>query len=131
MLDYFYERNRGIPSDGVVLEVNDLKFTGHQTAQYSTRQLALKFEHWSFKLYKGIVREIIWEQQRVYASCRLRIEKMQTDDGCSAEFINCYNFSILAMEGITIGSEVYYVRNSQAVNVLVYGTDLDRLLGRC
>lgn len=130
VMDYLYFRNKSTPSDGVVVEVNDLAYLGTQVNQYSSRQLALKFYHWNFKLYKGIVEEIIWEQRRVYASCRIRIKPMLTDDGCSAEYINSFNFSILVSEGITVGSEVYYVRNSQAVNVLVYGRQLDRLLGR-
>ena len=103
---------------------------GNQKNQYSDRQLALKFEQWSFKCYKGIVKSIIWEQKRVYASCRLQIETMQTDDGCSADFINCFNFSILVNNDIHVGSEIYYVRNSDAVNILVYGDKLKELLGR-
>lgn len=130
VMDYLYYRNKGIPSDGVVVEVNDLAFIGTQVNQYSSRQIALKFNYWNFKLYKGIVEEIIWEQRRVYASCRIRIKPMLTDDGCSAEYINSFNFSILVSEGITVGSEIYYVRNSQAVNILVYGRELDKLLGR-
>ena len=130
VFDYFYETTKGTPSDGIVLEVNDLKYAGTQKNQYSDRQLALKMEQWSFKCYRGIVKNILWEQKRVYASCRLQIEPMKTDDGCSAEFINSFNFSILVRNHINIGSEIYYVRNSDAVNILVYGEQLERLLGR-
>ena len=130
IFDYYYDRTQGIPSDGIVLEVNDFNYMGNQKNQYSDRQLALKFEQWSFKCYKGIVKSIIWEQKRVYASCRLQIETMQTDDGCSADFINCFNFSILVNNDIHVGSEIYYVRNSDAVNILVYGDKLKELLGR-
>ena len=130
VFDYFYEKTKGTPSDGIVLEVNDLKYAGTQKNQYSDRQLALKMEQWSFKCYRGIVKKILWEQKRVYASCRLQIEPMTTDDGCSAEFINSFNFSILVKNHINVGSEIYYVRNSDAVNILVYGEQLEKLLGR-
>lgn len=130
IFDYFYETTKGIPSDGIVLEVNDLKYIGTQKNQYSDRQLALKMEQWSFKCYRGIVKNILWEQKRVYASCRIQIEPMKTADGCSAEFINCFNFSVLVRNNINIGSEIYYVRNSDAVNILVYGEQLEKLLGR-
>lgn len=130
VFDYFEEKTAGIPSDGVVVEVNDKGFIGVTAGQYSSRQLALKFEQWSFKVYKGIVEDIVWEQKRVMASCRIKIRPMKTDDGCSANWINAFNFSIIVSEGITVGSEVYYVRNSGAVNIMVYGEELDRLLGR-
>lgn len=130
VFDYFEKEAAEFPSDGVVVEVNDLHYTGIVSGQYTDRQLALKFEQWSYKCYKGIIEDICWEQKRVLASCRIKIRPMKTDDGCSANYINGFNFSILAQEGLTIGSEVYYVRNSGAVNILVYGKDLDRLLGR-
>lgn len=130
VFDYFEQKTDGVPSDGIVVEVNDKTYTGITAGQYSSRQLALKFEQWSFKVYKGIIEDIIWEQKRVLASCRIRIKPMRTDDGCSANWINAFNFSIVVNEGLDKGSEVYYVRNSGAVNVLVYGAELDRLLGR-
>lgn len=130
VFDHFEKETVGIPSDGVVVEVNDLNYTGIESGQYTSRQLALKFEQWSFKCYKGVIEDILWEQKRVQASCRIRIKPMLTDDGCSAEYINGFNFAILVQENLNIGSEVYYVRNSGAVNILVYGKELDNLLGR-
>lgn len=128
VLDYMYNRASGLPTDGVVVEVNDLNYEGEVKGHYTTRQLALKFEQWSFKYYKGIVKNIIWEQRRVFASCRLEIVPMQTHDDCTATFINAFNPSILVREGIHKGSEVYFERNSDAVNILLYGERLTRIL---
>lgn len=74
--------------------------------------------------------DTVGAEKGITASCRLQIEPMTTDDGCSAEFINSFNFSILVKNHINVGSEIYYVRNSDAVNILVYGEQLEKLLGR-
>lgn len=129
VMDYFYENFKQYPSDGIVAEVNDMNFIGTQKNQYTNRQLALKFEHWAFELYKGVVEEIIYEQKKVFASCRLRIRPMKTAGGTRAEFINGFSFNILLQEKIKIGSEIYFERNSDAVNILVYGERLRQKLG--
>lgn len=132
VFDYFYEIQitNSIPADGIVVEVNDLAYNGNQVNQYNSRQLALKFEQWSFKLASGVVEEIIWQQKRVFASCRLRIKPTTTYDGSNAEYINGFNHSILVSENIKVGSTIYFERNSGAVNILVYGEDLQKKLGR-
>jgi NAD-dependent DNA ligase len=117
-----------ISSDGIVVEVNDKNYTPVQTNQYIDTQLALKFEQWGFLISSGIIEEIICEQQRVLASCRIRIKPTLTQDGCKAEYINGFNHSILVKEGLKIGSRVYFERNAGAVNILVYGDRLKRML---
>ena len=108
-----------MPSDGVVVEVNDLTFFGEQKDQYSDRQIALKFEQWLFNTYTGIVRNILWRQNRVHASIRVEIEPMETVDGCTAQFINVFNPAILISNHIRIGSLIHFERNSDAVNILI------------
>lgn len=126
VFDYMYELTKDIPSDGIVVEVNDLNFQGITSGMYSTRQLALKFEQWNFQYYEGIVKNIIWEQQRVYASCRIEIEPVKTKDA-EARIINAFNIGVLIEEGINIGSKIYFERNSDAYNVLIYGERLKRI----
>lgn len=131
VLDYLYQEQckEDMPADGVVLEVNDLKWAGVQNNQYSNRQLACKFEHWAFDCYKGKVKNIIYTQRRVNGSLRVEIEPMQTNDDCTATFINVFNPSILVSEGIKVGSDIYFERNSGAVNILLYGDKLKERLG--
>lgn len=126
IFDYMYELTRDIPSDGIVVEVNDLNFQGFVSGMYTNRQLALKFEQWNFQYYEGIVKNIIWEQQRVYASCRIEIEPIQTKDA-EARIINAFNMGLLIEEGINIGSKIYFERNSDAYNVLIYGERLKKI----
>lgn len=129
VMDYFYDNFKQYPSDGIVAEVNDMTFIAEQKNQYISTQLALKFEQWSFEIYKGIVEEILYEQKKVYASCRLRIKPMKTSGGSNAEYINGFSFNILLQEKIHVGSEIYFERNSDAVNILVYGERLRQKLG--
>lgn len=126
VFDYMYERTKGIPSDGIVVEVNDLTYEGITTGIYSNRQLALKFEQWNFNYYEGVVEDIIWEQQRVYANCKLRIAPVNTKDS-EARIINAFNMGVIIEEGITKGSKIYFERNSDAVNILIYGDRLKKI----
>lgn len=121
----FHDKTQAIPSDGLVLEVNDLSFESNINHQYSSKNIAIKLAQWKHKKYKGIVEDIILEQKRVKASCRVKIKSMHTADGCSADYINVFNPSIIINQGITIGSEVEFERNSGAVNCLLYGKRLD------
>lgn len=126
VFDYMYERTKGIPSDGIVVEVNDLEYEGTISGMYSSRQLALKFEQWNFNYYEGIVEDIIWEQQRVFANCKLRIAPVNTKDA-EARVINAFNMGVIIEEGITKGSKIYFERNSDAVNILIYGERLKKI----
>lgn len=58
-------------------------------------------------------------------SCRVKIKPIKTADSCSAEYINVFNPSILISQGINVGSEIEFERNSGAVNILLYGKRLD------
>lgn len=129
VFDYMYERTIGIPSDGIVVEVNDLEYEGVTSGMYNNRQLALKFEQWNFSYYEGVVEDIIWEQQRVFANCKLKIAPVNTKDA-EARIINAFNMGVIIEEGITIGSKIYFERNSDAVNILIYGERLKKIKER-
>lgn len=117
-----------MPADGVVLEVNDLNWSGVQHNQYSNRQLACKFEYWAFDYYKGKIVDIIYSQRRVTGSLRVEIEPVTTNDDCTATYINVFNPSILIANGLKVGSDIYFERNSGAVNILLYGDKLKQKL---
>lgn len=119
VFDYLWEFGKSTPSDGVVVEVNDLTYVGNTYGQYSDRQIALKFEQWSYNIYTGVVKDILWRQNRIHASIRVEIEPMETADGCTATMINVFNPSILITNGIKVGSVIHFERNSDAVNILV------------
>lgn len=128
ILNTIWEAGQGIPSDGVVIEVNDYKWLGVEKNQYVSRQLALKIEQWGNKYYKGVVKNIMVEQQRVFKSIRVEIEPIKTHDGAKASIINCFSPEILFSSGASVGSTVYFERNSNAINVLLYGDRLKKLL---
>ncbi len=128
VLDYLWEKGKGIPSDGVVIEVNDLKWLGVQKDQYVSRQLALKFDHWGYACYEGIIKSIRIEQRRVNKSVRIEIEPVKTRDGNNATVINSFNPSIIIENDLYIGKKVFFERNSDAANVLIYGDRLTKIM---
>lgn len=117
-LDFFWDNYKHVPSDGVVLAVNNLSFVGQINGIYSTNNLALKLEYWNNKLLCGKVTDIWIEQRRVFASCRVTIEPMKLYDGSEARVINTFNPRKLIDANIHVGSRVYYERTSNAINVL-------------
>lgn len=129
VFNVMHEEGKGIPSDGVVIEVNDLGWLGEEHNQYVSRQLALKFDYWGYGCYKGIIRDIRIEQRRVNKSVRIEIEPVRTRDGNKATVINSFNPSILIDNDLYVGKEVYFERNSGAVNVLIYGDRLKEIEG--
>lgn len=118
-----------LPSDGVVMEVNDLNAVYKDENQYSERQLAIKFGPWDFEYLVGTISDIIIEQKRVHCSVRIKIDPMYSADGCKAEYLNSFNPSILIENDLRIGKQVYFERNSGAVNIIIHGERLQGLVG--
>lgn len=127
IFDRMWSMHGFFPSDGIVAEINDLSWTGMQHNQYVDRQLALKFEQWSYKLYKGYVKSIRIEQRRVLCSVRVEIEPLVTSDGNTARIINVFNPSILIKNNLHEGMPVFFERNSNAFNNVIYGENLEKL----
>ena len=120
----FYVRTQALPSDGLVFEVNDLFYEDAITAQYSNKNIAVKLSYWSSDKYIGVVEDILIEQQRVVASCRIKIRPLRTKDGCEANYVSGYTPNIIINNGIQVGSEVIFERKSGAINSLLYGDKL-------
>lgn len=129
VLDRLAVAGKALPSDGVVMEVNDLNAVYKDEHQYSERQLAIKFGHWDFEYLVGTITDIIIEQKRVHCSVRIKIEPMHSADGCKAEYLNSFNPSILIENDLQIGKQVYFERNSGAVNIIIHGKRLQGLTG--
>ncbi|KSV58270.1 hypothetical protein [Acetivibrio ethanolgignens] len=128
ILDMIHQKGEGIPSDGVVIEVDDLSYEPDVHGQYLSTQIALKFSHWSFQFYSGVITDIHVTQRRVYQAVTVSIEPMYTKDGCAARVINVFNPAQLINNGLNVGSRVYFEKNSGAVNIMLHGEKLARLL---
>lgn len=130
-MDYFYELciKEGYPTDGIVVDVDDVNYTGSINGQYSSKNIALKFEYWSHEYYIGVVEDIVFQQCSVECSVTAIIEPTKTADGCDARRVNLHSPAIMMSEGILPGKKIYFKRNSGVINLLVYGKELQDLLG--
>lgn len=124
IFDAMYELGEGLPSDGVVVEVNDLAWDGQIENQYNSRQIALKFEYWGFDVYCAEITSIIIEQRRVFKSVKVGIKPLVTRGDSTAKVINGFNPRILIENNLCVGSKVYFERNSDAVNIVLHGNKL-------
>lgn len=129
--DYFYNilQEEGYPTDGVVVDVDDLNYTGNVKGQYSDKNVALKFEYWSHKYYIGTVNDIEFKQCGYMCSVTAIIEPTITSDRTNARRVDLYSPAIMMREHILPGSKIYFKRDSEVYNVLVYGDELRKLLG--
>lgn len=117
-----------IPADGVVVDVNDTTYIGNVDGQYSDKNIALKFEYWSHKYYQSKVLDIEFTLCASKYSVNAVIEPKKTADGSIARNVNLYSPRIMIREGIVPGSTIYFKRDSEVINNLVYGEDLVKLL---
>lgn len=127
VFDYYESAGKGMPSDGVVVEVNDLLWNDTITNQYSNRQLALKFEQWKFKYTVGVITNILIEQRRVFKSVRVTIDPVVQYDGCTATTINTFDLAVLIDNDLCVGKQILFEKNSGAVNILIHGDKLVKL----
>lgn len=129
-MDWFYEENKkyDLPADGIVVDINDKNFVGVTDGHYTSRDCALKFEYWSEKYYVGVIKDILIEQQRVLASVVVLIEPLVTEDGVTVRRVTGYNLDILVKNHLTVGSKVYFGRNSEAISCILFGERLKEVL---
>lgn len=129
--DYFYNilQEEGYPTDGVVVDVDNLNYTGSVKGQYSDKNVALKFEYWSHKYYIGTVTDIEIKQCGYKCSVTAIIEPTVTADRSSARRVDLHSPAIMMREHILPGSKIYFKRDSEVINLLVYGEELRKLLG--
>lgn len=128
LMERIASMGEGVKSDGMALEVDDFTWNGEQHGAYNSRQIAVKFGQWGFQCYVGKITNIVVQQRRVYKAVRIFIEPIKTSDGCKAVCINSFNPSILIDNDLYIGKQVYFEKNSGAVNILIHGKRLDAIL---
>lgn len=119
-----------IQTDGLVVDVDDKNFIGTISGHYSSRNTALKFEHWTDEYYTGIVKNIIIEQKAVNASFVIEIHPMQTADNVKARRITGYSLHQLIANNVKIGEVVHFKRDSGAINILVSAEEVKNSAGR-
>lgn len=124
--DYCVEEE--IPTDGLVVDVDDLTFTGEVNGQYSDKNVALKFDYWSHKYYRGVVDKIEIMQRGYECSITAVMFPVITDDQCEAKRVTLHSPAIMIRESIKPGSAIYFKRDSDVINKLVHGEELEKLL---
>lgn len=130
-MTYFYNKceEQDFVADGIVVDVDDINYVGNVNGQYSDKNVALKFEYWSHKYYIGKVVGLEFTQCATKCSVVAQIEPCRTGDNCLAKNVNLHSPAIMFKEKIKPGSSIYFKRDSEVINNLVYGAELRELLG--
>ena len=129
-MTYFWELSKikDISTDGLVVDVNLKNIETNKDGIYLDRNKALKFEYWSYVYYKGKVKNLIIEQQAQDASVVIEIEPIKTKDNATATRVTGYNLFRVISLGLKPGSDIYFMRVSNTISVLLLGDKLDKML---
>ena len=101
----------GIPTDGLVLQINDNKFFGNTVTNtaYDGGNLAVKALAWEPGIYVSKVEEIVLECNVNYQyNCKVRVSPTYTEDGKKMQMVNLYNVNTLINNNIHEGDTIEF-----------------------
>lgn len=106
--------DRGIPTDGVVIQVNDRKSfaAGADVGEkYTAHNLAFKCLFWEEEKFISVVKDIeIFQamKSKQNFSVKLIVEPIKTKSGKTLQTINMYNLKTLIDSDVTIGDTIEF-----------------------
>jgi len=112
-----------IPSDGVVMEFDNLDIVPEVEGKYRSTQIALKVDRWGTDIFKGVVNGLKLTPGKGNYGTVLTIEPVKMPDGIVQRNINAFNPGIVLRAGITKGSEIKFKRKANQMCVLIYGDE--------
>lgn len=115
--------NLNYPSDGIVLEFNDLTVVPDVlgTGKYLSTQLALKLDKWGGEIHQSEVIGLELIPKKGNFGCVLLIQPVKFRDGSTQRRVNGHNIGIILREKIELGSIIKFRRKSNGTCVLIYG----------
>lgn len=114
--------------DGIVVDVNNKNYRATTSNQYLDRNIALKFDLFSYYYYVGEIVGIEVEQQRVKDSFVILIKPLKARDGSTNRRIVSYNPDFIINNNFKVGSKIYFERNSGAITVPIVGERLKKIM---
>ena len=118
-----------IPSDGVVMEFDNLDIIPEVEGKYRSTQIALKVDKWGTDIFKGIVNGLKLTPGKGNYGTVLIIEPVKMPDGIIQRNINAFNPGIVLRAGITKGCEIKFKRKANQMCVLIYGDENEEVGG--
>lgn len=116
------ELDDGLPMDGIVMEFNNLKIVPSVNAKYLSTQAAIKVDKWGVTYHTAIVNGLNLTQKKGSFGAVLTIEPTLVE-GVTVRKVNAFNYGIVLSENIEKGSEIKFVRKSNGMSFLKYGSD--------
>lgn len=122
ILTKVYDITKHIPSDGVVVQLNDMDaFNSTETKhQYSAGNIALKLEQWKPNIYHSVVKDILTIPNKDKFSFVAVIEPVITSSGIRVGRVNVFNMSIIIKNNINVGQPITFEYKSENSVNLVY-----------
>jgi len=112
---------KGVPLDGIVLEVNNKSFVPEVKGKYQSSQIAVKIDVYGDKKHEAIVTDILIEPARGNFGVVLQVEPYVMPDNVTITRVNAFNIGIVLRKGIKKGDKIKFYRKANGMTVLVYG----------
>lgn len=103
--------NLGIPTDGLVLQINDNKYFGSMSTNtaYDGGNLAVKALAWEAGVYTARVKDIIMSADGNYQyNCKAKIEPTYTAEGKKMQLVNLYNVNTMITNDVHPGDYIQF-----------------------
>ena len=105
------------PSDGVVIEYNDLKILpdGSSGDKYLSTQIAAKVGRWGMSHFKSKVLGVNLTPGKGHFGTVLEVEPVVMPDGITQKNINVFNIGAIIKNRIGVGTEIVFERQSNGM----------------
>lgn len=116
--------NNGIPTDGVVFQINDKNIFANSSEQghYRAGNMAFKCLYWNPGEYTSTVERLIIEKDgdSLENYCvKLAVTPVRTKSGKTLKTVNLYNLKTLIANNINVGDTVVFIHKNDTTNEFI------------
>lgn len=104
-----------LPTDGIVLEYNDLSLIPEVEGKYLSTQIAMKLGRWGMTYCSGIVTDAKFSPGKGHYGVVLEIEPVVTQNGFIQRNVNCFNIGTILKYQIEKNTEIIFERQSNGM----------------
>jgi len=103
------------PSDGIVIEYNDLTHTAIPDGKYLSTQIAAKLGSWGNTYFRSEVTGVKLSPGKGHYGVVLTIKPVVHPDGITYSNINAFNIGMILRNNIGVGTEIIFERQSNGL----------------
>jgi len=103
------------PTDGIVIEVNDLSVPAEVEGKYLSTQIAAKVGRWGMTHFRSKVRGVKFTPGKGHYGVVLEVDSIVMPDGITQRNINVFNIGAIIKHKIGLETEIIFERQSNGM----------------